>query len=123
MAKPFPEDPAREHRIDEEIVVDAFGEEERAMSWYYYLDDKLSFPFEARCVALRKTSPLRKGETVEAVEMAPDEACAQEMLVLVRWQWRKLAVPLAQLEAQDSDDATSEAIADWHYWVGRGYLF
>ena len=33
--------PAREHRIEEDIVVDAYGEEERALSWYYYLEARL----------------------------------------------------------------------------------
>ncbi|MDX2255539.1 MAG: calcium-binding protein, partial [Pseudanabaenaceae cyanobacterium bins.39] len=30
-------DPIREHRIDYEIIVDAYDEAERAMGWYYYL--------------------------------------------------------------------------------------
>jgi hypothetical protein len=30
-----PEQPDREHRIDFEIVVDAYDEAERAMGWYY----------------------------------------------------------------------------------------
>ena len=37
----------REHRIEMEVVVDAYTEEECAMSWYYYLEEQLSFPFEA----------------------------------------------------------------------------
>ena len=40
------------------------------------------------------------------LRMAPDEACATDMLVLVRWQGRKLAVPLAQLTAIDPDEST-----------------
>jgi len=51
----------RESRIHEEIIVDAYGPEEQAMSWYYYLEDKLQFPFQAQCVASVPTSPLRKG--------------------------------------------------------------
>jgi hypothetical protein len=38
-------DESREYRIEMEIVVDAYGEEERAMGWYCYLQDKLTFPF------------------------------------------------------------------------------
>jgi len=57
------------------------------------------------------------------LRMAPDEACATDMLLLVRWQGRKLAVPLAQLTAIDPDDSTEEAIGDWHYWIAQGYLF
>ena len=122
MKKPR-KDPVRETRIHEEAIVDACGPEEKAMSWYYYLECKLSFPFRAKCTTSKITSPLQKGETVDALSMAPYAACATDMLVLVRWQRRKLAVPLAQLTAIDADDSTAEAIGDWHYWVTKGYLF
>jgi len=38
-------DETREERISMEIVVDAYNEQERAMGWYCYLEDTLSFPF------------------------------------------------------------------------------
>ena len=107
-------------RIHNEAIVDA-GPEEQAMSWYYYLEGKISFPFNARCLAAKVVSPLKKGETVEVVRMAPDDVCAHDMLVLVRWQGRKVAVPLSQLTAVDPDESTDEAIGDWHYWVAQGY--
>ena len=43
-------DAAREERIHNEAIVDAYGPEEQAMGWYYYLDDKISFPFSALCI-------------------------------------------------------------------------
>ena len=43
MRKPKP-NRALETLISEEVVVDAYNSEERAMSWYYYLEDKLVFP-------------------------------------------------------------------------------
>jgi hypothetical protein len=89
-------DPVREDRIDNEAIVDA-GPEEQAMSWYYYLKSKISFPFQARCIAAKAVSPLRKGETVEVIRMAPEDACEHDMLVRIRWQGRKLVVPLSQL--------------------------
>lgn len=52
--------------------------------------------------------------------MAPDETCATDMLVLVHWQGRKLAVRLAPLTATDPDDSTAQAIRDWYYWVAQG---
>lgn len=36
-----------ENRIEMEIVVDAYDESERAMGWYYYLQDNLNVPFKA----------------------------------------------------------------------------
>src|SRR5579871_5283451 len=47
--------------------------EEQAMSWYYYLEGKISFPFQARCVTTKAVSPLRKGETVEILPTLPTD--------------------------------------------------
>jgi hypothetical protein len=116
-------DAVREHRIEMEIVVDAYGEEERAMGWHVYLDDNLRFPFKGRCIVERRTSPLRVGETVRVEEMAPEDDCMHEMFVIVEWSGRKLGVPLAQLEGVGVDDETRQAIEDWHYWVAQGYQF
>jgi hypothetical protein len=75
------ESPEREERIEMEIVVDAYGAEERAMGWYYYLEDALTFPFTARCTIERATSPLKKGDEVEVVAMAPDDECWHDMFL------------------------------------------
>jgi hypothetical protein len=122
MKKPA-RDPIREERIHDEAIVDAYGPEEQAMGWYYYLENKIRFPFQAKCIAAKVVSPLRKGEIVEVHRLAPEEACAGDMLVLIRWQGRNMAVPLSQLAAIDPDESTDEAIGDWHYWVAQGYCF
>jgi hypothetical protein len=122
MRKPV-KDPIREDRIHNEAIVDAYGPEEKALSWYYYLEDKIRFPFQARCIVAKLASPLKKGETVEVRRLAPEDACSADMLVLIRWQGRNMAVPLALLAAADPDESTEEAIGDWHYWVSQGYLF
>ena len=102
----------REERIRNEAVVDAYGPEEQAMGWYYYLENKMRFLFQAKCIASMVVSPLRKGETVELRRMAPEEANAGDMLVLIRWESRNLAAPLSQ---PDADESTIVAIGDWHY--------
>ena len=53
------------------------------MGWYYYLEGKLSFPFQARCIASKTTSPLKKGGIVEVRRLAPEEACEHDMLVSI----------------------------------------
>ncbi len=82
------------------------------MGWYYYLENKLRFPFQAKCIASKVVSPLRKGETVVVRRMAPEQACAGDMLVLVSWQSRNLAATLSQLAATDADESTIEAIGE-----------
>lgn len=114
------EDEEREERIANEIIVDAYGPEEQAIGWYTYLDENLKTPFRARCIAERVTSPLRTGEQVEVLGMAPEKECEHEMFVLVRWNDRKLAVPLSQLDGLGVGEQTHQAIDDWHYWAGQG---
>ena len=116
-------DPAREERIEQEIIVDANGGEEQAMGWYYYLEDQLCFPFRAKCIVQRTISPLRKGEAVEVVELAPEDECSHEMFVTVKWENRALAVPLMQLDPTGANESTQQAVGDWHYWVRQGYEF
>ena len=116
-------DPVREDRIQNEAIVDAYGPEERALGWYYYLENQIKFPFAARCIASKVVSPLRKGETVEVRSLAPQDSCAHDMLVLIRWHGRNVTIPLSQLVAIDADQSTIEAIGDWHYWLARGYCF
>lgn len=120
MKKPK-RDPVREDRIENEAIVDA-RPEEQAMGWYYYLEAKIRSRFSAKCIARNAISPLRKGETVEALRMAVEDVCEHDMLVQIRWSGRKLAVPLSQLTAVDANESTAEAIGDWYYWVAQGYL-
>jgi Calcium binding len=117
------ESKARERRIEMQAVVDAYNESERAMGWYYYLEEGLKFPFKARCTSKRMASPLRIGEEVNVLAMAREEECESEILVRVRWHGRSVAVPLSQLKPLGAGATTSQVVGDWHYWLARGYQF
>ena len=107
-----------------EIVVDAYDEQERAMGWYYYLQDQLRFPFTATCIARRSISPLKVKDEVEVIGIPGEEECEHEMFVTIRWEKEGLAVPLSQLKPiADTDKKTQQAVEDWHYWVKMGYQF
>ena len=115
---------AREERIEMDIIVDCYDSEERAMGWRYYLEEKLHVPFTARCTAKRASSPLKIGDEVEVIDMAPESECGHEMFVMIHWEKDGLAVPLAQLKpGSDADDTTRQAVDDWLYWVKQGYEF
>jgi hypothetical protein len=116
-------DEKREDCIRMEVVVDAYTAHEQALGWCYYLEDKMDVPFEARRIKEREVSPLEEGETVRVEGMSSVEACQSEMFVTVDWDDRELGVPLAQLDPIEGSSDTEEAVADWHYWVGRGYQF
>ncbi|MBN2305576.1 MAG: calcium-binding protein [Anaerolineae bacterium] len=120
---PADRDEERENRIQDEAIVDANGPEEQAIGWWCYLHDRIQFPFKAKCVKKRTISPLKVGEVVEALRMAPEENCMHEMFVIVRWQDRTMGVPLNQIEGIKVDDDTEQAIGDWHYWIDAGHMF
>ena len=114
----------REERIAMEIIVDAYGPEEQAMGWYYYLEEKLQFPFKAVCSAKRAISPLQIKDEVDVLGMAPEDECENEMFVTIRWERDGLAVPLSQLiPINSTDEQTKQAVEDWRYWVQMGYEF
>jgi hypothetical protein len=120
------QDKAREERIAMEIIVDCYNEGEAWHGWWCYLDGKLASPFAAECIRERKASPLKIGERVTVTGMLNDDEAADslgEMQVEIKWQGRKLGVPLAQLKGIEVDEKTAEAIADWHYWVAQGRQF
>lgn len=47
--------------------------------------------------------------------MAPEDGCSADMLVPIRWQGRRMSVPLSQLAAVNVDQSTARAIGDWRY--------
>ena len=117
------EDNERENRIADEIVVDAYGTEEQAMGWYYYLEEAITFPFYAKCISERAISPLGIGDEIRPYAMAPVDECEHEMFVMIPWEKGGLAVPLSQIEVTHGGNDTREALLDWHYWVKGGYSF
>ena len=70
-----PKAEVREERITMEIVVDAYNEDERAMGWCCYHEEKSNVPFLARCIEERTVSPLEVGDEFEVVGMAPGRGC------------------------------------------------
>ncbi len=119
-------DASREERIKTEIIVDAEDKEDRAMGWYYYLDDNLNFPFNAKWAKKGRKGTSSEKE-VEVLGMATEEECLRDMLVeIVEVGGKDEDVDLARLtdlKVLETDSDTLEALADWYYWVERGYKF
>ncbi|MEM0979620.1 MAG: calcium-binding protein [Cyanobacteria bacterium P01_H01_bin.58] len=113
------QEPEREQRIANEIVVDAYSSEEVAMGWYYYLENTLQFPFAAIWIG----SEGKDGDAVEVLGMAEEEECTQEILVEVGFEGDAFTVPLLKIAAPAASAKIREAIADWHYWIDQGYGF
>ena len=121
--KNIEENAEREKRLYDEIIVDAYDEYERAAGWYYYLDDKITFPFKAKVIKKSGISPLNEGEEVSVLGMADQNECNDKIFVEIEWEGRNFSVPLEQLYPVNADEDTVEAVEDWHYWVDEDYCF
>ncbi|MBD2206791.1 calcium-binding protein [Calothrix sp. FACHB-1219] len=121
------QDQTREQRIKTEIIADAEDKEDRAMAWYYYLEEALNFPFNAKWTKKSRKSTTPQEKQVEVLGMAPDDECLKDMIVEVAVINGKeddvYSAKLSEIEAIDADEDTLEALADWQYWLARGYKF
>jgi len=108
----------RRERIYNEILVDTYGnEEDEMMSWYYYLEDKLSFPFNAVCIKEMAQSPILLNEKLTITGLSDINICGHGMFVNIKYKRRTLAIPMEQIEAVGLPKVLSEAIEDWKYWI------
>lgn len=117
------QDDIREERIMMEAIVDCYDEYEQAMGWYYYLEDRINFPFKAKWINRHNS----EGRNVTVLSMSPEDNCSHDMLVEVLYREGDMEdvfdARLSEIEPLNIDAATEEAIDDWHYWVKRGYQF
>lgn len=108
---------ARDKRIAEQILADTYSEEEAISAWRCHLEDTIKYPFIAVCVKKMTISPLKKGEIVKVLGIAPEEECATDVFMIIEWQGHKLGAPLAQLKPIKSSQKIKQAIEDWRYYM------
>jgi hypothetical protein len=105
----------REERIASDVLLDTETDEERATAWYFYLDSRITFPFQA---------VLDGDEEVEVISLSVEEDCLDEMKAEVRYSdsfgEEPFTALLVDLEPVDADDSSTEAVEDWQYWWERG---
>ncbi len=117
------EDLSLDEIIENEIVCDAYGDEEISSGWYSYMEDCMTFPFEAECLYEINTSPLKVGECVEVIDIGEIESCNHEIHVKLNFCNRVFDVPLAHLKPLNVDNQTILAVRCWYHWLEKGYEY
>lgn len=121
----FETEPEREERIQQEIILDADGDEAIAACWYKYLSKNLNFPFLAMVQTHKKRNPSGgmgySSSPVRLLGMAPLARCTTQQM------WA-IGVPyigsgktpfhflLTDLQSIDADKSREQALSDWMYW-------
>ena len=55
--------------------------------------------------------------------MSSEDDCLHDMFVEVEYQDDVFSARLSEIEPLEVREETVQAIADWKYWVNRGYEF
>ncbi|MCW5921270.1 MAG: hypothetical protein KIS77_02930 [Saprospiraceae bacterium] len=110
-------DPAREHRILDEIIVDCYDEEEELMGRYYYMTDNLEFPITATArMPLRGGTTEEKTEQIVEVDPKSETGSPIRLGVAEEGSERIHHISPADLVRLDTTPENLEIINDWLYW-------
>jgi Calcium binding len=114
----FVRDQVREDRIDYEIVVDTYDQYEAAMGWLTYLEDFLSFPFEAMYHPDNQTPRLVMVQAIENDEEALDQGLIEFLIEID--DDGECWVALEEITPLELNTEALQAVEDWRYWLARG---
>lgn len=109
---------SRQDRIEDEVIVDCYDEEEVSTAWFYYLADNMTMPFKARIIGDRRVGSLQVGDIVEIVSVVENLGnCRNYRAVIeVKKDETLFEIPLERIEAIDANEETYEMVEDWRYW-------
>jgi hypothetical protein len=104
--------------IENEIIVDCYDEAEQNMSWYYYVESGLKFPFKAKIEIKKQDGSFIKKE-VEVLGLATSENDfgGKHFYVEITIGDDTREVPMSRLIDVDANDETLETLAVWNFWL------
>jgi hypothetical protein len=93
-------------------------EDDPNILWVEYLQDVVSFPFEAKVAEYQERGPLQVGDRVEVVNIAGyDELYG--VLVNIQSKVDDYVFPLCDLKTVDEDSPNSQPIMDYATWFAN----
>jgi Calcium binding len=116
-------DEEREHRIRNEAIPDAHGDEEVAMSWYYHMEENLAFPIKAK-VKLRLQGGKTEEKAVKIVEIDPksETSLTLRLGITEGKSDRVQYISPDEIISINTTEENLEVLNDWLYWHGHPLL-
>lgn len=113
----------RDHRIHYEIIVDAYDDQEVAMSWYYYMEEKLEFPIMAK-VKLPVKGGKTEEKSVKIVEIDPKSETSLTLRLGIAESGgdRVQYISPDDIISAETSAENLEVLNDWLYWSGHPLL-
>jgi hypothetical protein len=122
------EDEYYREKIDMEIIVDCYNDEEISWGWEAYMEDRLIFPFKAKIIGDSCEIPV--GEIVTVTDMLEDFEIVGSVWWLkdqadvinkveVQWNNEDFYIGIDDLKPLDKDIPTLESIKSWNFWLEK----
>jgi Calcium binding len=73
------------YKIDYEIVVDCYDEYEIGMSWYYFMEETIGFPFQATA-KLKKNNGVIEKKKSESQDLQVMKKDSGRMILTLKWK-------------------------------------
>lgn len=114
---PLTPDPAREHRILDEIIVDCYDEVEEYMGWYYYMADNLAFPIDVT-VRLRRRDGATEDRAAQIIGVDPksEQGTPIRLGIAEPGSERIQYISPEDLSTARTTPKNLEILNDWLYW-------
>lgn len=104
--------------LRDEILVDCYDRIEQNMSWFYFAQDELAFPFEAD-ILLKKVDGRKETKRLEVIKLTTDDSDFYEGFELklgVEIDGYLIEIPLSNLKNVEKIGRNQEIIETWKYW-------
>lgn len=107
-----------QRKIDYEIVVDCYSDEEVHSAWYIYLGDNIEFPFEAVALLKKKEGGTeQKKVTVVGMGNEEQEITGRDFDVEIEAGDYLCKIEFSKLSKIKATAQTLEAFAIWRHWI------
>lgn len=110
-----------QHRIDYEILVDCYDDDEFSMGWFYFFEEALEFPFKATA-QLKKRDGTLEMKLVKIVGMGSDEVgfLNNDFNLNMEQGQYVVQIPYSRLRDIKASEETLEAFQIWEYYHRHG---
>ncbi len=110
-----------DEKLYDEILVDCRDEYEQNMSWFYYAQDEMEFPFEAQ-IELRKRKGGKQSRRIKVINLSNNDTNFErnfDLKVDIELDDYIIEIPLAELFDVEANENTDEIIKIWKYWIKK----
>lgn len=111
-------------KIENEIIMDCYDDQEISMGWYYFFQDELEFPFEVE-ISLKTRNGGKKLIEIDILKMVEEERNYEisGLLFEVSPKEAELIMEIGadKLKNTKGSRSTKEAFEIWFFWNSDKY--